>query len=106
MVHQDSYSEKDIRSEWKTRFKNIDVVKQWMKPKRLQWLRIKSIGRAQKNTRRVAVQSFVDVIKALHECFEPKISRACNQAEIHDRQKKRLEGLAEYSEELNELGDT
>ena len=62
-------------------------------------------GESTKALRRVAADSFVDVIKDLDERFKSKGQCAFYQAKFHAWRKKHSKSWDEYSEVLNELVD-
>ena len=94
LVLPDTYNGGNSWSEWKAHFENIPAVNEWDQMKQLQRLRIRLTGRAQKALQRVTAESFVDVIKASDERFEPKSRRTRYHADFHARRKKRSEGWA------------
>ena len=106
VVLPDTYSGDGNWSEWKYHFENVALVNEWSDEKKLQWLRVRLTGRAQKAIQHLtadAAASFSTTIKALDERFEPKSRRTLHQAEFQARRKKKSEGWAEFADDLKTL---
>ena len=65
-------------SDWWFHFKNVSTVNGWDDTQKLQWLRVRLTGRAQKALLRLpgpVVSSYDETRKALKERFEPESRR-------------------------------
>ena len=93
-------------SEWKYHFTNVAQVNGWDDEAKLLWLRVRLVGRAQRNIQRLSEDlTFTATIKALDERFEPSSRRARYQAELQVRKKLTTEGWAEYADDLRLLAE-
>ena len=106
VVLLDTYSGEGSWLECKYHFENVALVNKWSEEKKLQWLWVCLTGRAQKTIQHLtadAAASFSTTIKALDERFEPKSQRTLHHAEFQARRKKKLEGWAEFADDLKTL---
>ena len=95
-------------SEWSFHFENVAVVNGWDDEQRLQWLRVRVTGRAQKALHRLtetATVSYEATRDALRERFEPESRRTRYQAEFQVRRKRPGEGWADLADDLRSLAD-
>ena len=72
--------------EWSYHFENVATVNTWTEEQKLQWLRVRLTGRAQKAFHQLpkASQATYEAAKtALKERFEPKSLKSRYQAEFH-----------------------
>ena len=93
-------------TEWKYHFGNVAQVNGWNDAQKLQWLRVRLTGRAQRAIHRVGTEAFFsNTVKALDERFEPQNRQTRYQAEFRTRRKKRAEGWAEFADDLKMLAD-
>ena len=95
-------------TEWKYHFQNIATVNEWTEAQRLQWLRVRLTGRAQRAIQHLSEEdaaSLEKTMKALDERFEPASQKTLFQAEFQTRRKKRSEGWAEFADDLRTLAD-
>ena len=95
-------------SEWSFHFENVAVVNGWDDEQRLQWLRVRVTGRAQKALHRLtetATVSYEATRDALRERFEPESRRTRHQAEFQARRKRPGEGWADLADDLRSLAD-
>lgn len=95
-------------TEWKYHFQNIATVNEWTEAQRLQWLRVRLTGRAQRAIQHLSAEaaaSLEKTMKALDERFEPASQKTLFQAEFQTRRKKRSEGWAEFADDLRTLAD-
>ena len=84
------------------------VVNGWDDEQRLQWLRVRVTGRAQKALHRLtetATVSYEATRDALRERFEPESRRTRYQAEFQARRKRPGEGWADLTDDLRSLAD-
>ena len=95
-------------TEWKYHFQNVATVNEWSDAQKLQWLRVRLTGRAQKAIQHLSAEvaaSLEQTMKALDERFEPASRKTLYQAEFQTRRKKRSESWAEFAEDLKTLAD-
>lgn len=106
IVLPDPFNGEGSWTEWKyPDFGNVAQVNGWNDVQKLQWLRVRLAGRAQRAVQRVDTgASFSDTVKALDERFEPQSKRTRYQAEFQTR-RKRAEGWAEFADDLKMLAD-
>ena len=106
IVLPDPFNGEGSWTEWKYHFGNVAQVNGWNDAQKLQWLRVRLTGRAQRAVQRVDTgASFSDTVKALDERFEPQSRQTRYQAEFQTRRKKRAEGWAEFADDLKMLAD-
>ena len=94
--------------DWKLHFDDVAAVNGWNADQKLQWLRVRLIGRAQKAFYRLPEENratYDAAARALQERFQPKSRMTRYQAEFESRCKKRAEGWADYAENLCSLAD-
>ena len=94
--------------EWTIHFGNVADVNGWDADKKLQWLKVRLTGRAQKAFQRLpeASRATFDLAKeALTERFEPKSRKTQYQAEFQARKKKPSEGWADFADDLQSLAE-
>ena len=92
--------------EWSIHFNNVAEVNGWENDKKLQWLKVRLTGRAQKAFQRLSDDTkgtFVGATTALKERFEPKSRKTRYQAQFQARRKKPSEGWADFGEDLRSL---
>ena len=92
--------------EWIIHFGNIADVNKWDAGQKLQWLKLRLTGRAQKAFQRLpeaSRASFDLAKKALTERFEPESRKTQYQAEFQARKKKPSEGWADFADDLQSL---
>ena len=94
--------------DWKLHFEDVAVVNEWTAEQKLKWLRVRLTGRAQKAFHRLPEESratYAAAASALQQRFEPKNRMTRYQAEFETRWKKRMEGWADFGEDLRSLAD-
>ena len=94
--------------DWTIHFGNVADVNGWDADKKLQWLKVRLTGRAQKAFQRLpeASRATFDLAKeALTERFEPKSRKTRYQAENLARKKKPSEGWADFADDLQSLAE-
>ena len=94
--------------EWSVHFENVAAVNEWNDEQKLQWLKVRLTGRAQKAFQRLpeATQAIFDAAKeALTGRFEPASRKTRYQAEFQARRKKASEGWADLADDLQSLVD-
>ena len=87
-------------------FESVSEVNKWDDTKKLAWLKVRLIGRAQLAFQRLPETtraSYNDTKKALKERFEPASLTERHKTELDARRKKKSEGWAEFSEDLRTL---
>ena len=92
-------------SEWCYHFENVAAVNGWDGAQKLQWLRVRVTGRAQKALHRLAVATYEATRDALTARFEPVSRHTRYQAEFQLRRKKSAEGWADFADDLRNLAD-
>ena len=94
--------------EWTIHFGNVADVNGWDADMKLQWLKVRLTGRAQKAFQRLpeASRATFDLAKeALTERFEPKSRKTRYQAEFQARKKQPSEGWADFADDLQSLAE-
>ena len=94
--------------EWSVHFENVAAVNEWNAEQKLQWLKVRLTGRAQKAFQRLpeATQATFDAATAaLTGRFEPASRKTRYQAEFQARRKKVSEGWADLADDLQSLVD-
>ncbi len=102
----ETYSGEGTWSEWIVHFENVATVNSWDDVAKLNWLKVRLTGRAQKAYQHLsatAMESYSAAKKALKERFEPTSRRVRYQAEFQARRRQRTEGWAAYAEDLKAL---
>ena len=95
-------------TDWCFHFDNVAAVNGWSEAQKLQWLRVRVTGRAQKALLRlpaVTAPSFDSTRDALRARFEPESRQTRYQAEFQLRRKKAAEGWADFADALRTLAD-
>ena len=95
-------------SEWCYHFENVAAVNGWDGAQKLQWLRVRVTGRAQKALHRLsgpAVATYEATRDALTARFEPVSRHTRYQAEFQLHRKKSAEGWADFADDLRNLAD-
>ena len=106
VVLPDNFSGEGSWSDWKYHFLNVAQINGWDDDAKLQWLRVRLVGRAQRTVRRISEDfSFVATINALDETFEPSSRQVQYQAELQSRAKRTTEGWGEYADDLRRLSE-
>ena len=108
LVLPEPYDGSGSWSEWSFHFENVAAVNNWDDAQKLQWLRVRVTGRAQKALHRL--QGSTDMTyeatrDALKARFDPESRRTRYQAEFQTRRKKASEGWADFADELRSLAD-
>ena len=94
--------------DWSTHFDNVADVNEWSAEQKLQWLKVRLTGRAQKAFQRppeTARASFERSRAAVKERFEPETRKARHQALFQTRKKKSGDGWADFAVHLQSLED-
>lgn len=94
--------------EWSFHFENVANVNAWDDAQKLQWIRVRLTGRAQKALQHLpeAAQATYPATKAaLKARFDPESRQTRYQAEFQARRKKPSEGWADFAEDLQSLVD-
>ena len=94
--------------EWSFHFDNVAAVNNWDDTQKLQWLRVRVTGRAQKALHRLqgsTATTYEATRDALKARFDPESRRTRYQAEFQTRKKKAGEGWADFADELRSLAD-
>lgn len=86
LVLPDPYNGEGSWTDWKIHFDNVAKVNEWDNDaKKLPWLRVRLVGKAQKALQRVPEGTFAATIKELDKRFEPQSRRSLYQAEFQTR---------------------
>ena len=96
------------RGDWSTHSDNVADDNERSAEQKLQWLKVRLTGRAQKAFQRLpkaARASFESVQAALKERFEPETRKARYKALFQTRKKKSSEGWADFADDLQSLAD-
>ena len=94
--------------EWTIHFRNVADVNGWDADKKLQWLKLRLTGRAQKAFQRLpkASRATFDLAKkALTERFEPESRKMRYQTEFQARKEKPSEGWHDFADDLQSLAE-
>lgn len=94
--------------DWSFHFENVAAVNGWDNTQKLQWLRVRLTGRAQKALHRLtgtAAASYEATKDALKARFEPESKHTRYQAEFQARRKRANEGWADLADDLRSLAD-
>ena len=108
LVLPEVYSGETSWEEWAFHFENVAAVNEWSAAQKLQWLRVRLTGRAQRAFQHLSAStrdSYEEATKALRERFEPKSRQSRYEAEFQIRRKKKSEGWADFAEDLKLLAD-
>jgi hypothetical protein len=95
-------------TDWCFHFDNVAAVNGWSDAQKLQWLRVRLTGRAQKALHRLTAStntSYAATRDALHARFEPDSCHTRYQAEFQSRRKRAGEGWADFADDLRSLAD-
>ena len=95
-------------TDWWFHFENVATVNGWDDTQRLQWLRVRLTGRAQKALHRLpelVASSYGATRDALKARFEPESRHTWYQAEFQAQRKKGGEGWADFADDLRSLTD-
>ena len=95
-------------SDWCFHFENVAAVNGWSDAQKLQWLRVRVTGRAQKALHRLPAPASVTyeaTRDALRARFEPDSRQTRYLAEFQSRRKKAGEGWADFADDLRALAD-
>jgi len=95
-------------SDWCFHFENVAAVNSWSDSQKLQWLRVRVTGRAQKALHRLptsASTTYAATRDALRARFEPDSRQTRYLAEFQSRRKKAGEGWADFADDLRTLAD-
>lgn len=104
----EAYSGETSWEDWAFHFENVAAVNEWTAAQKLQWLKVRLTGRAQRAFQHLSASardSYEEAKKALGERFEPKSRQSRYEAEFQTRRKKKSEGWADFAEELKLLAD-
>ena len=85
-----------------------EVVNKWTPEQKLLWLKVCLMGQAQRAFKQLpeeAQAAYPEAVKALHGRFELESKRVLYVAEFHMQTKKKLEGWADFGEDLRVLVD-
>ena len=95
-------------TDWCFHFDNVAAVNGWSDAQKLQWLRVRLTGRAQKALHRLTTStntSYAATRDALHARFEPDSRHTRYLAEFQSRRKRAGEGWADFADDLRNLAD-
>ena len=95
-------------NDWYFHYENVATVNGWDAAQKLQWLRVRVTGRAQKALHRLpeAVSASYEATRdALRARFEPESRCTRYQAEFQLRRKRAGEGWADLADDLRNLAD-
>ena len=92
-------------SDWCWHFENVAEVNGWDDTQKLQWLRVRITGRAQKVLHRLTSTTYEAAREALQARFEPDSRHTRYLAEFQSRRKKPGEGWADFAEDVRTLAD-
>ena len=95
-------------TDWCFHFENVAAVNGWDDAKKLQWLRVRVTGRAQKALHRLPAPtstSYVATRGALRARFEPDSRHTRYQAAFQSRRRRAGEGWADFADDLRTLAD-
>ena len=108
VVLPEAYSGETNWEDWAYHFENVATVNAWTAEQKLQWLKVRMTGRAQRAFQLLSETSrgsYEEAMKALQERFEPKSRQSRYEAEFQTRRKKKSEGWADFAEDLKLLAD-
>ena len=108
IVLPEPYTGEGSWEEWTFHFENVAVVNGWDEAQKLQFLRVRLTGRAQKALQRlpeVSCNTYTAARSALQERFEPSSRRTRYQAEFQTRRKRGSEGWADFADDLKFLAE-
>ena len=95
-------------TDWCFHFENVAAVNGWDEAQKLQWLRVRVTGRAQKALHRLPAPtstSYEATRDALRARFEPDSRHTRYQAEFQSRRRRAGEGWADFADDLRTLAD-
>ena len=104
----EAYSGETSWEDWAFHFGNVAAVNSWTAAQKLQWLKVRLTGRAQRAFQHLSDtsrESYEEAMKALRERFEPKSRQSRYEAEFQTRRKKKSEGWSDFAEDLKLLAD-
>ena len=108
LVLPEPFSGETSWEEWNFHFSNVADVNEWDDEQKLKWLRVRLTGRAQMVFQRLPAEaraSYAEATSALMERFEPKSRKIRFQVEFQTRRKKKIEGWADFADDLKTLVD-
>ena len=108
LVLPEAYSGETSWEDWAFHFENVAAVNEWTAEQKMQWLKVRLTGRAQRafqHLSEISRGSYAEAVKALRERFEPKSRQSRYEAEFQTRRKRKSEGWADFAEDLKLLAD-
>ena len=108
LVLPETYSGETSWEDWAFHFENVAAVNEWTAEQKMQWLKVRLTGRAQRAFQHLAETSrgsYAEAVKALRERFEPKSRQSRYEAEFQTRRKRKSEGWADFAQDLKLLAD-
>ena len=109
LVLPETFSGEGSWDEWITHFENVAAVNAWnTDAAKLQWLKVRLTGRAQKAFQRFAEASketYARSKEALRERFDPESKRELYAVEFNTKRKRKGEGWADFAEDLRRFAD-
>ena len=97
-----------MRRAGKTGHSTSRMWHEWTAEQKMQWLKVRLTGRAQRAFQHLSETSrgsYEEAVKALRERFEPKSRQSRYEAEFQTRRKRKSEGWADFAEDLKLLAD-
>ena len=108
IVLPEPYTGEGSWEEWTFHFENVAVVNGWDEAQKLQFLKVRLTGRAQKALQRlpeVSCNTYTAARSVLQERFEPSSRRTRYQAEFQTRRKRGSKGWADFADDLKFLAE-
>ena len=95
-------------SDWCFQFENVMAVNGWNEAQKLQWLRVRVTGRAQKALHRLpapASTTYEATRDALQARIKPDLRQTRYLADFQSRRKRAGEGWADFADDFRTLAD-
>ena len=94
--------------DWIDHFEKVATLNAWDESAKLQWLKVRLIGRAQTALKRIPEgirKSYSDTLAALKRRFEPDSKHELYATEFQTRRKCKTESWPDFAEDLQKLAD-
>ena len=108
VILPDTFAGETSWDQWEDHFRDVAIVNSWGDEGKLNWLKVRLTGRAQRAFKRLpeaARGDFDSATAALRLRFEPPSQKTRYQAELQTRRKKRDETWADFADGLRLLCD-